>query len=268
MRVRIVAFHAAATIGCVLLLCGHSVSARSVGQLLLKRQSRQDLQGGAGGESLQTASLEFGKELAMERVDDFGQAASEQTDEELLTEELTPHDPYKAQTMAIMKRMDDWIARVRNAQKSAEAQRRLVVKKEATLGTMFMSRMQQLETSLHEAATDATKAETVALMERLSRIHYDQVAMLDRSARFWEARIAKEKEMTRLAEAKTRLEQFAASAEQIHADGLVVEIKHLGSTDKVGLEGWLTSHEQQLRSEEEAIQRAVSKSDPQDELQH
>eukprot|EP00927_Polykrikos_kofoidii_P012169 TRINITY_DN15233_c0_g1_i1.p1 TRINITY_DN15233_c0_g1~~TRINITY_DN15233_c0_g1_i1.p1 ORF type:complete len:292 (+),score=54.95 TRINITY_DN15233_c0_g1_i1:120-995(+) len=248
-----------------LVLCGHGVNARSVGQLLLRGQSRNAtdaVHGVDGGKTLKLPSLDAGTLLAAGRLDHLEKAASEMTDAELLAADIRPYDPDRILGEAILERMDTWLERVESVQKSAETQRRLVVQKETELSRNFTQAMMHLESKRKEATTEADNAKTTALMERLSRIHYDKVAMLDRSARFWEERIAEEEKLARIAAAKVRLEQSAISLEKMQAGGSRIAMKQLEASEKEGLKSWLTTQEEHSRAEEEAGQQTGFESEP------
>eukprot|EP00927_Polykrikos_kofoidii_P077025 TRINITY_DN74018_c0_g1_i1.p1 TRINITY_DN74018_c0_g1~~TRINITY_DN74018_c0_g1_i1.p1 ORF type:complete len:322 (-),score=69.85 TRINITY_DN74018_c0_g1_i1:28-954(-) len=260
-----VASRVVASVSFVVLFSRHVVVVRAVGRLLLNRRvgdaswsesAGNDVSDGRG-ESLVLTPSQLGTLLATGQLDHVHSVKSDPTDAELLQEHLNQGLPFQDEIDQILSRMDDWLARVKLAQKTAEAHVEAVAATEQKLRDDFLPVVQRLKAMVEVAATEAAKAETTALLERLSRIHYEQVAVLDRSARFWEERLAKEKELTRIAEAKVRLENSAANATGLQVAAAAASMSEVKAQEKERLDGWLTGLEEQLHAEEAAARQEL-----------
>lgn len=139
----------------------------------------------------------------------------------------------------VLGMMHEYEARLRQAEDSAEDSYRSVVEKEEGLQHEFEPTMAGLQESIRAAADQAGKAEAVTMAERLKSTHYRQTAALDRSASFWERRLASERELIRQAAAKNRLEEASQLSLPGRTEHLVSQLVAVRTEEKTRLDDWL-----------------------------
>jgi hypothetical protein len=172
-------------------------------------------------------------------------------------------DPYVEQADRILANLSGYGERLRVAGQHAEQKYADVQEQEKALSEQFMPTQLALEGLIKTAATQAAKAEAGTLLERLTKLHYDQVAILDRSARFWEEHVAKEKELRRIAEAKTRLEESNLASKPLQEQATAVAMQETADAEEARMQIWLQGFEKQLKAEEQAIhEQAVAANAP------
>eukprot|EP00929_Paragymnodinium_shiwhaense_P067130 TRINITY_DN33790_c0_g1_i1.p1 TRINITY_DN33790_c0_g1~~TRINITY_DN33790_c0_g1_i1.p1 ORF type:complete len:321 (+),score=108.65 TRINITY_DN33790_c0_g1_i1:107-1069(+) len=119
----------------------------------------------------------------------------------------------------------------------------------------FVELRAALQGKTARAVSDAAKAEVAALLARLDRIQLKEVAMMDRSATYWEARAAAVREqvivleklqmVTKKLEAEHSLEEN--EAEQLEAEG-----EKVLQRDQERLDSWLNDLRANLTREADA----------------
>jgi len=162
-------------------------------------------------------------------------------------------DPAAAQAAATVTSLEEYKQRLEAARLKAEEHYEIVAANELALSQQFAPIRQQLKDMIKATVDQASKAEVAALLERLERIRSDQTAMYDRTARFWEERLAREKELRRITEAKIRLEESAeliAKTQNVSSDEYQEQLREV---EQANLDSWLDGFDAQLKAEEEAI---------------
>lgn len=159
------------------------------------------------------------------------------------------------------ERADELIALLRGYERRLEEARghaleayRAVVERERQLRAAFEPELLRLQGLVEEASGRAAKAEARVMVERLQRMHYNQAAALDRSARFWEERMLHEKELTRQAQAQGRLEVAAGNHTTRVGAAAEAGMWQERGIQKARMEDWLASFSAQLQSEEALVQ--------------
>jgi len=162
-------------------------------------------------------------------------------------------DPYEKQSAAIMSNLSNYSQQLKLAGIAAQEKLKEVQEQEQMLANKFEPTQKALGAMIKSAAKEASKAEASTLLERLTKIHYEQVGLMDRSSRFWEEQIAREKELTRVAEAKARLEDTARNAIPLEQHAKAVEEQDLLDAEKARIQEWLQGFNSQLKAQETAI---------------
>lgn len=162
-------------------------------------------------------------------------------------------DPYEVQGNLLLVNISEYITRLNNTRQRAEAQLAFVQRQEASLAAQYANNTSGLKDMISAAAEQAAKAETAVTLERLNRIHYDQASVLDRSARFWEERIAAEKELTRQAEANKRLEEFLNNSSPLLAAQRTATLVDIEKAEKANLDEWVEQYRRQLEAERQGV---------------
>lgn len=132
------------------------------------------------------------------------------------------------------------------AMSTAELQYTAINSTEENLTFNFVPAKRNLEAMIEWTVNEAGRAEAKVVLERLKRVHYEQVGQLERSARYWEEEIAKEKELVKVAEAKGRLEKEAQRVVEFQADLNNRSMHEVRDAEKGRLDQWLANVSQQL----------------------
>lgn len=135
---------------------------------------------------------------------------------------------------------------------AADAKYDEVERREAHLVQDFSPVRTRLGQMLQDAATEAAKGELRVLLERMSRLHYDQVAALDRASMLWEERVRSERQGAQLAEARAKFEQDAMAAQLNQSAINLQRISGRRTQEKSNLVQWLHSLDIALRGLEAA----------------
>lgn len=168
------------------------------------------------------------------------------------TSNVSVVDPIDVQLEHIMDVLHDYEKRLTVVRLQAMAAYTTVQEKEKALEESFRPTKEALEKMVNAAADEAGKAEATALLNRLTRIHYEQIGALERSARYWEERVSKEKELLQMAEVKKTLEEDAKDTVEIQSRLNEANIKNVRVAEKAAIDQWLAKLDAQLRTEEAA----------------
>eukprot|EP00928_Gymnodinium_smaydae_P089370 TRINITY_DN73345_c0_g1_i1.p1 TRINITY_DN73345_c0_g1~~TRINITY_DN73345_c0_g1_i1.p1 ORF type:complete len:277 (+),score=42.33 TRINITY_DN73345_c0_g1_i1:85-831(+) len=166
-------------------------------------------------------------------------------------------DPYELQADAIIKNLTDTQNQLLKSRVSAENQLKFLKEQETRLANASAPAFRALKGQLRNATHEAARAEARVLLERIQRIHHQQKATLDRSARYWEEQIAKERELRRIADAKMRLEE-SANAPRVLDAALAKRMVELAESEKTNLDAWVQGLGEGLRSERSALLDAAA----------
>lgn len=172
------------------------------------------------------------------------------------TGQLAPEGPLSdAEVENLRAEFNQYRENLTEAKHVAEERYKLLKQEDRQRFAAFARIKRTLEGFISTAVSDASKAEVVALLARLDRIHYNEVAMLDRSAGNWEARAASEHERTmwvkgahellQRMEAEHRTKQ--ENAEKLKKQGMVELWK-----EQRRLDSWLADLHTELASQAEA----------------
>lgn len=167
-------------------------------------------------------------------------------------------DPYAAQASHLVHNMQDFERRLDAVRARAQESLAKVRQQEERLTTNFLPTKKTLGRLTRAAAAEARKAENQVVKDRLSRIHYKQVGVLDRAARFWEDSLDQEQELRRIAAARLDFEQAALNVTRESSNVEQNRIKEVQVTEKKHIDRWLQNFEAQLSARE----RMVADEDP------
>lgn len=123
-----------------------------------------------------------------------------------------------------------------NMRLMAEKAKVNVSAQEARLSKNFRNVSQKINGLIQKAVKDASRAEMKTMVERLKRIHYKQIATLDRSASYWIEDSTKQKEAARVAAAKKRLEERKRT--QSDNSLKLAQMEQARAQEKAQLEQW------------------------------
>lgn len=150
--------------------------------------------------------------------------------------------------------MISYLQRLKVAEKHAEDARAYVLNKEDQLERDFKPSLAELERLIEAATTSAAKAEVRTMKERMLRMHYKQVASLDRQASFWEDRVIREREMRRDVDAKVEEQKHLRAVEIPGAyENAQREVTQVQAAEADRLHKWLRGFAVALKEEEDKV---------------
>jgi hypothetical protein len=162
-------------------------------------------------------------------------------------------DPYAIQAQAVLTKFAEYSRRLNESRQAADDQYAKVKEQEAYLAWNYSQQKKDLKKLLKRSTDEAAQAESITLMERLDRLHYEQQGIVDRSTRYWEEQAAQEKERTRQVQAQIRLEQSLLNATALKESATVRQIKDITKAEKKNLDKWVEGSAEQVEAERAAL---------------
>jgi len=156
---------------------------------------------------------------------------------------------YLAKGNKAVKEMQEYKQKLDMVRNKAEAAYYKVKKQEDRLSANFIPVSKLLSSLVQTASDAAAKAEVRTMMNRLNRMHYKQVAALDRSATYWSEVAEREAEARRVAEAKVKVhtQKIGLSGDEVKQ---LFAVQQARNQDQAEMNAWFENYWSQLAENE------------------